>query len=103
MATEQEKKIDEMLNARRIQPASRDLAQRIILKAQMTPQIQVFSLARWIKQAFAEQHLPNPAYVLAGTLMMGFVLGLNVPSHTVTDNADAVQALSFVDADEGLL
>ena len=61
------------------------------------------SLARWIKQTFAELHLPNPAYVLAGTLMMGFVLGLNFPSDTVTDNADAVQALSFVDPDEGLL
>ena len=103
MAPEQDKKIDEMLNTRRIQPASPDLAQRIILKAQMTPQIQVFSLARWIKQTFAELHLPNPAYVLAGTLMIGFVFGLNFPSDTVTDNADAVQVLSFVDPDEGLL
>lgn len=103
MAPEEDKILDEMLNARRIRPASPDLAQRIILKAQMTPQIQVFSLARWIKQTFAELHLPNPAYVLAGTLMMGFVLGLNFPSDTVTDNADAVQALSFVDPDEGLL
>ena len=103
MAAEQDKKIDEMLNARLIKPPSPDLAQRIILKAQMTPQIQVFSLARWITQAFAELHLPNPAYVLAGTLMMGFVLGLNLPSNTVADNADAVQALSLVDSDEGLL
>jgi hypothetical protein len=103
MATHQDEKIDEMLKARRIQSASPDLAQRIILKAQITPQLQVFSLARWIKQTFAELHLPNPAYVLAGTLMMGFVLGLNLPSDTVTDNADAVQALSFVDPDEGLL
>ena len=98
-----DEKIDEMLKARRIQAASPDLAQRILLKAQMTPQLQVFSLGRWIKQTFAELHLPNPAYVLAGTLMMGFVLGLNLPSDTVTDNADAVQALSFVDPDEGLL
>jgi hypothetical protein len=103
MATHPKEKIDEMLDARRIQPASPDLAERIILKAQMIPQIQVFSLARWIKQTFAELHLPNPAYVLAGTLMMGFVVGLNVPADTVTDNADAVQALSFVDPDEGLL
>ena len=103
MATEQDKKIDQMLKARSIQPASPDLAQRIILKAQMTPQIQVSSLAQWIKQTFAELHLPNPTYVLAGTLMMGFVVGLNVPADPVTDNADAVQALSFVDPDEGLL
>ena len=103
MATHQDNKIDEMLKARRIQSASPDLAQRIILKAQMTPQLQVFSLARWIKQTFAELHLPNPAYVLAGTLMMGFVLGLNVPSDTPIENAEAVQALSFLDPDEGLL
>jgi hypothetical protein len=103
MATDQDEKIDEMLKARRIQSASPDLAQRIILKAQMTPQLQVFSLARWIKQTFAELHLPNPAYVLAGTLMMGFVLGLNVPSDTPIENAEAVQALSFLDPDEGLL
>ena len=103
MATDQDEKIDEMLKARRIQSASPDLAQRIILKAQMTPQLQVFSLARWIKQTFAELHLPNPAYVLAGTLMMGFVVGLNVPSDTPIENAEAVQALSFLDPDEGLL
>ena len=103
MATHQDEKIDEMLKARRIQSASPDLAQRIILKAQTTPQLQVFSLARWIKQTFAELHLPNPAYVLAGTLMMGFVVGLNVPSDTPIENAEAVQALSFLDPDEGLL
>jgi len=103
MATHQDEKIDEMLRARRIQAASPNLAQRIILKAQRTPQLQGFSLGRWIKQTFAELHLPNPGYVLAGTLMMGFVLGLNIPSDTATENADTVQALSFVDPDEGLL
>ena len=95
--------IDELLKARGIQAASPELAQRIILKAQMTPQVQVFSLGRWIKQTFAELHLPNPAYVLAGTLIMGFVLGLNVPSDTGTESAEAIQALSFLDPDEGLL
>ena len=99
----QDEKIDEMLKKRRIQAASPDLARRIISKAQMTPQVQVFSLGRWIKQTFAELHLPNPAYVLAGTLIMGFVLGLNVPSDTATESAEATQALSFLDPDEGLL
>ena len=103
MATHQDKKIDQMLKARQIQAASPNLAERIILKAQMTPQAQVFSFGRWIKQTFAELHLPNPAYVLAGTLMMGFVLGLNVPSDTAPENADAVQAFSFLDPDEGLI
>jgi hypothetical protein len=103
MATNQDEKIDEMLKARRTQAASPELAGRIILKAQNTPQIQAFSLGRWIKQTFAELHLPKPAYVLAGTLMMGFVVGLNIPSGGSTDNADTVQVQSFLDSDEGIL
>ena len=102
MATNQDEKIDEMLKARRTQAVSPDLARRIILKAQNTPQIKAFSLGRWIKETFAELHLPKPAYVLAGTLIMGFVLGLNIPSETPTDNADTVQ-VSFLDSDEGIL
>ena len=103
MAIHEDEELDGMLKARRIQDASPNLAQRIILKAQVTPQLQVFSLTRWIKQTFAELHLPNPAYVLAGTLLMGFVLGLNVSSDPPIENAEAVQALSFLDPDEGLL
>jgi hypothetical protein len=103
MATNQDEKIDEMLKARRTQAASPELAGRIILKARNTPQIQAFSLDRWIKQTFAELHLPKPAYVLAGTLIMGFILGLNIPSETLTDNGDAVEVQSFLDSDEGIL
>lgn len=103
MATHEDEKLDEMLKARRTQAASPDLAHQIILKAQNTPQIQMFSLGRWLKQTFAELHLPNPAYVLAGTLIMGFVLGLNIPSDTATDNADSLQVQSFLDPDEGIL
>jgi hypothetical protein len=103
MATYQDDNIDEMLKARRIQAASPDLAQRIILKAQMTPRMQAFSLGGWIKQTFAELHLPNPVYVLAGTLMMGFVLGWSLPSDSVTDNTEAFQIQSFLESDEGIL
>jgi hypothetical protein len=103
MAINQDEKIDEMLKTRRTQAASPDLARRIISKAQNTPQIQVFSLARWIKQTFAELHLPKPAYVLAGTLIMGFFLGLNIPSETLSDNGDSIQVQSFLDSDEGIL
>jgi hypothetical protein len=103
MATNEDEKLDEMLRLRRIQAASPDLARRIVLKAQNTPQIQAFSLRQWIKQTFAELHLPKPAYVLAGTLVMGFVVGLNIPSETLTDNSDAVQAQIFLDSDEGIL
>jgi hypothetical protein len=103
MAIHEDERLDEMLKARRIQAANPDLVQRIILKAQNTPQIEVFSLGRWLREAFAELHLPNPAYVLAGTLIMGFVVGLNVPSETPTDNVDILQVQSFLDFDEGIL
>jgi hypothetical protein len=103
MATNEDEKIDEMLRLRRTEAVSPDLARRIVLKAQNTPQIEALSLAQWIKQTFAELHLPKPAYVLAGTLIMGFVLGLNIPSQTLTDNSDTFQAQSFLDSDEGIL
>ena len=103
MATHPEEKIDEMLKTRRMQAANPDLAQRIILKAQITPRMQAFSLGGWIKQTFAELHLPNPVYVLAGTLMMGFVLGWSLPSDSVTDSTEGFQMQSFLESDEGIL
>jgi hypothetical protein len=103
MANNEDEKLDEMLRLRRTEAASPDLARRIILKAQHTPQIQAFSLGRWIKQTFSELHLPKPAYVLAGSLVMGFVLGFNIPSEAPIDNGDTAQVQSFLDSDEGIL
>jgi hypothetical protein len=103
MATNPDEKIDELLNARRTQAASPDLARRIILKAQATPQIRPFSLGGWIKQSFSELHLPKPGYVLAGSLIVGFVLGFNIPSEAPFDNSDNAQVQSFLDSDEGIL
>lgn len=101
MASHQDE-FDEMLKARRIE-ASPDLARRIILKAQNTPQLQPFSLGRWIKQTFVELHLPKPAYVLGGMLIVGFVLGSTMPFDTLPDDPDVVQVQSFLDSDEEIL
>lgn len=103
MSNRQDARLEELLKTRPIESASSDLAERIILKARQTPQLAPFILRHWLKRVFAEFHLPNPAYVLAGTLIMGFVLGLNVPSNTNFDDADIVQVQSFLYSDEGIL
>ena len=46
MSDRQDENLDAMLRARRFEPAGRDLAQRIILKAQTLPQNQTLPLIR---------------------------------------------------------
>ena len=104
MSDTRDEKLDAMLRARKIEPASADLAQRIILKAQSLPQNQTMPIWQWIRQVFAECHLPRPAYVLASTLILGLVIGFNAPLTTTTsDNLDTDQVQGFLYADEALL
>jgi hypothetical protein len=104
MSTNQDQKLEAMLQARRVESASPDLAQRIILKAEALPQIQTSTLGQWIKRLFAEFHLPNPAYVLAATLVLGFVVGLNNPLNDTSDpDTISVNAEGFLYADEAIL
>jgi hypothetical protein len=104
MSDGQEDKLDALLRSRRIEPSSPDLAQRIILKAQGLPQNQTISLWRWVRELFAEFHLPRPAYVFACTLILGFVVGFNTPLNTTgVDDLDADQVQGFLYADEAML
>ncbi|HET8564291.1 MAG TPA: hypothetical protein VFM35_10505 [Candidatus Binatia bacterium] len=104
MSDTQEKKLDTMLQSRRVEPASANLAEQIILKAQETVQVPTMTLAQWVKRLFGEFHLPQPAYVLAFTLVLGVVIGFSVPSDTTTpDDGDVVYVQSFLSADESLL
>jgi hypothetical protein len=104
MSDRQDEKLDTMLRARRVEPASPDLAQRIILKAQSVPQNQTIPLWQWMRQLFAEMHLPRPAYMFACTLILGFVIGFNAPLSTNgTDDSDREQVQGFLYADEALL
>ena len=104
MSDRQEDKLDALLRSRRIEPSSPDLAQRIILKAQGLPQNQTISLWRWVRELFAEFHLPRPAYVFACTLILGFVVGFNTPlGPTGADDLDADQVQGFLYADEAML
>jgi hypothetical protein len=97
MSNHQDEKLDRMLHARRIEPASGDLAERIILKARQTPQAPSF----W--QSVREFHLPQPAYVLAGALMVGLIIGFSAPQDTPLALDDGASIQSFLSADEGLL
>lgn len=104
MSDKLEEKLETLLRSRRIEPASPDLAQRIILKARQTPQIQNPPFWQSVRELFGEFHLPKPAYVLASALVLGVVIGFNAPQETtlaVDDSGVSIQ--SFLSADEALL
>src|SRR5262245_60887320 len=102
MSDKQDEKLDAMLRARRVEPASPDLAQRIILKAQSLPQNQTLPFQQWLRQLFAEFHLPKPAYVVASALVLGIVVGLSTPDRTASKDKDddSASVQSFLYADE---
>ena len=104
MNDNRDEKLDNLLRSRRVEPASADLAQRIILMAQSLPQTPNLSLWQSMRQLFAEFHLPKPAYVLASALVLGIVIGLSAPQETtlaVDDSSVSIQG--FLSADEALL
>jgi hypothetical protein len=104
MSENRDEKLERMLRQRRVEPASPDLAGRIILKAQSMPQVQNISLWNALRQLFAEFHLPKPGYVLAGALVLGMALGFGTAPEN-GDNGDASTAISqsYLAGDEGLL
>lgn len=99
-----EQKLEAMLQARRFEPASPDLAERIIRQARQVPQNQTVSLTQWVERLFAEFRLPRPTYVLVSTLIFGFVVGFTIPQYTTTaDDTDSISIQSFLYADEDVL
>lgn len=101
MSDNHDDKLEQMLRVRRLEAASPDLAKRIILKAQAMPQNKNVPLWQWIRQVCTEFHLPKPAYVLAGALIFGVVIGFNTPPDINPAIDDNVQ--NFLSADEALL
>lgn len=101
MSDTQDRKLDAMLQSRRFEPASPDLAARIALQARSVPQNQTITPTQWMKRLFSEFHLPRPVYVFACILIFGFVVGFNSQLDTpTTDDADTVDVQSFLYADE---
>ena len=104
MSDNRDEKLDDLLRSRRVEPASPDLAQRIILRAGQRSQSKTVPLWQSVRELFGEFHLPKPAYVLSSALVLGIVIGFSVPqndSPTVDDAGVSVQ--SFLSADEALL
>jgi hypothetical protein len=103
MSDHRDDRLDELLRSRRIEPASADLGQRIILSARQRPQKKNLPLRQWVRDVFREFHLPKPAYVLASALVIGMVIGFNTPdSNPLADDGGAT-VQSFLSADEALL
>jgi hypothetical protein len=104
MSKNQEEKLETLLRSRQVDPASHDLASRIILKAQSLPQLQNISLWQSVRQLFAEFHLPKPGYVLATALVLGMVVGFSTaPENGQNGDTGAATAQSYIAGDEGLL
>jgi hypothetical protein len=60
-------------------------------------------LRQWIRDLFAEFHLPKPAYVLASSLILGMVIGFSAPQDTNQGADDGgVIVQTFLSGDEAL-
>lgn len=104
MSDLRDQRLDQLLRSRRVEPASTDLAQRIILRAGRVPQAPYVSLWDSMRQLFAELHLPRPGYVLASALVLGVVVGFSAPQDSgPTAEENSVSAASFLAADDSLL
>jgi hypothetical protein len=104
MSENHDEKLDILLRSRRMEPASPDLATRIILKTQSLEQVRNFAFWQWVRQSFAEFHLPKPGYVLASALVLGIVVGFTTAGENFDRNeTDAQTTQSFLSGDEGLL
>lgn len=103
MNDERDEKLDLLMQKRAMVPPSSGLAQRIILRAQQVPQRKTVSLWQSIRDICAEFHLPKPAYVLAGALAIGLLIGFSAPQNIETSANDAVAVQNFLSADETVL
>ena len=106
MENNRDEKLDLLLRSRRVESATPDLAQRIILQARQLPQNKTFSLWQWLRELCVEFHLPKPAYVLATALIFGLVIGFSTPPDTTpvaNDSVSSVSAQNVFSTDEALL
>ena len=104
MSDPHDEKLDHLLRARRIEPASSDLTERILRAAAQRPQSGNLPFWSWLRDMFREFHLPQPGYVLAGALLIGMAIGFNTPVDTDPTSADSsVGIQSFLSSDEALL
>jgi hypothetical protein len=102
MSDHRDDKLESLLRSRRAPAAATDLADRIILRARAIPQQQDVSFWRFVRDLCADFHLPKPAYVLAGALALGLVIGFGTRSYGPEgqeSDATATQYSLLVDED----
>jgi hypothetical protein len=100
----EEKKLDELLRKRRLEPVSSDLAARIISRAQQIPQVENLSFWLSLRRIFAEFSLPKPAYVLTGALLVGMAAGFSaMPDFSALHDTSSPSAQNLMFGDEALL
>lgn len=103
MSDTHDDKLERLLRSRKTEPASPDLAERIVLRAQAIPQKQTMPLLPWLKSLFAELHIPRPAIVLASALILGFVAGYSAPLRAPTETGEGFGVQNILYADEDIL
>ena len=104
MSDNRDERLEQMLRSRHLEAASRDLAARIISRAESLPQLQNVSLWQALRQAFAEFHILKPGYVLASALVLGMVLGFTLtPDNFSANDENLTTTQNYIEADEGLL
>jgi hypothetical protein len=104
MSENHDEKLQSMLRSRRMEPPRPDLAARIIHKTQGLEQVRNVAFWQWVRQSFAEFHLPKPGYVLASALVLGIVVGfITAGENSAINETDAQTTQSFLSGDEGLL
>ena len=104
MSDNRDERLESMLRSRHQEAASPELAARIILTTRGITQRQNVSLWQLVRDLCAEFHLPKPAYVLAGALALGIVVGFNTPGDSPgVQDSNISNTQGFLSADEELL
>lgn len=84
--------------ARMNPPPAPDLVERILFAARHTPQRRIQSLGEWLRELFADCHLPSPSYALAAMMAVGLGLGMLAPAQSADTDS-----LLWTSTDEEIL
>ncbi len=104
MSENSDEKLESMLRSRHVEAADPALATRIMLKAQTLEQLRNVTLWQWVRQSFAEFHLPRPAFVLAAALVLGLFVGFTTgPEKSAGDERYPQTTQLLLSGEEGLL
>lgn len=98
-------KLDPILRKRAFEAPSEGFAARIISAAASTPQLAPPGIMDWLERMFSELQLPRPAYSFASILIVGALLGMNLPMEEaiVNDDDGSLAIQSFLYLDEEIL